>query len=61
MKFASICVALVVIVAPCSFSRHAASEPKQAEIDSLNLLFQSGQFAEAGKIYAQIEAQDPKD
>ncbi len=61
MKLIRTCIALALILAPCSFPGKAASEPKQADIDSANLLFQSGKFAEAGKIYAQIEAQDPKD
>ena len=61
MKFASICIAFAVIAAPCGFSAKAASEPSQAQIESANRLFQSGKFAEAGKIYAEIAAQDPKD
>ena len=61
MKFASICIAFAVIVAPCVFSGKVASEPSQAQIESANLLFQGGKFAEAGKIYAEIEAQDPED
>ena len=59
MKYASIRIAFVVIVLACSFSGRAASQP--AEINSANLLFQSGKFAEAGKIYAQIAAQNPQD
>jgi tetratricopeptide (TPR) repeat protein len=61
MKFASICIAFAVIVTPCGFSGKAASEPSQAQIEAANLLFQSGKFAEADKIYEEIEAQDPKD
>jgi hypothetical protein len=61
MKFASLCVALAVTVAPCSFSRPASSQPSQAEIDSANGLFEAGKFAEAQELYAQIAAQDPKD
>ena len=61
MKFASICIAFAVIVTPCGFSGKAASEPSQAQIESANRLFQSGKFAEAGEIYAEIEARDPKD
>ena len=52
---------LWLIVLAGSFSGQAAPQPKQAEIDSANLLFQSGKFAEAGKIYAQIAADDPQD
>jgi cytochrome c-type biogenesis protein CcmH/NrfG len=61
MKYASICIALAVIVAPCSFSGQAASQPKQAEIDSADRLFEVGKFAEAGELYARIAAQNPKD
>lgn len=61
MKYASICIALAVIVAPCSFSGQATSEPKQSEIDSANRLFEVGKFAEAGELYARIAAQNPKD
>ena len=35
--------------------------PKQSEIDSANRLFQAGKFSEAGKLYSQIVAQNPKD
>ena len=61
MKYASICVALAVIVLPCSFSGQATSQPKQSEIDSANRLFEVGKFAEAQELYARIEAQNPKD
>lgn len=61
MKTASLCIALALIVAPCSLAGQAVAEPKQADVESANLLFQSGKFAEAGKIYTQIAAQDPKD
>jgi tetratricopeptide (TPR) repeat protein len=61
MKYASIFIALAVIVAPCSFSGQATSQPNQREIDSANRLFEVGKFAEAGELYARIEAQNPKD
>ena len=61
MKFVSICIAFAVIAGLCGFSGKAASEPSQAQIESGNLLFQSGKFAEAGEIYAQIVAQDPNE
>jgi predicted Zn-dependent protease len=61
MKSASICIALVVILAPCSFSGQATSQPKQSEIDTANRLFQIGKFAEAGKLYSRMAAQNPKD
>jgi hypothetical protein len=52
---------LVFFIASCGFLGQAASEPKQLEIDSADRLFQSGKFVEAGKIYSQIVAQNPKD
>jgi hypothetical protein len=61
MKYASICVALAVMVAPCSFSGQATSQPKQSEVDPANRLFEVGKFAEAGERYARIAAQNPKD
>ncbi|HLN28400.1 MAG: aspartyl protease family protein [Methyloceanibacter sp.] len=61
MTFARICIALAVILASWSFSGQAAAQPKQADIDAANRLFQTGKFAEAGEIYARMAAQDPKD
>jgi hypothetical protein len=61
MKFARTCIALATIIAPGSFSGQATSQPKQSEIDSADRLFQVGKFAEAGKLYSQIAAQNPKD
>ena len=50
-----------LIVAHCSFAEQAESEPRQSGIDSADQLFEAGKFAEAGDIYAQIAARDPKD
>jgi hypothetical protein len=61
MKSTRICIALVVILAPCSFSGQATPQPKQSEIDTANRLFQVGKFAEAGKLYSRMAAQNPKD
>ena len=72
MKFKRTCIALAratIIVAACAMTPQSAtaataeptSEPKQSEIDSANRLFQAGKFAEAGKLYSQIVAQNPKD
>jgi Tfp pilus assembly protein PilF len=61
MKSARICIALAVILSPCGFSGPASSQPSQAEIGSADQLFEAGKFAEAGDLYAQIAAQDPKD
>jgi hypothetical protein len=61
MKFARTCIAVAAIIAPGSFSGQATSQPRQSEIDSADRLFQAGKFAEAGKLYSQIAAQNPKD
>jgi hypothetical protein len=61
MKFARTCIAVAAIIAPGSFSGQATSPPRQSEIDSADRLFQAGKFAEAGKLYSQIAAQNPKD
>src|SRR5690242_16953086 len=61
MKFAGICAALVMVIGSCSFLAQAVSPPKQSDIASADRLFQAGKFAEAGKIYAQIAAQNSKD
>lgn len=61
MKSAGICIALAVILAPCSFLGQATSQPKQSEIDSANRLFQAGKFAEAGNLYSRMAVQNPKD
>ncbi len=60
MKYASICIALALIVATC-FPGQATSEPNQSDADSAAQLFEAGKFTEAGDIYARIVAQDPKD
>ena len=48
-----------------SASRQAAAQPtiqpNQSEIDSANKLFETGKFAEAGKIYMKIVAKNPTD
>jgi predicted aspartyl protease len=69
MKFTTISIALagaaIFVLASVTRSQSAAAEPtaepKQSEIDSANRLFQAGKFAEAGKLYSQIVAQNPKD
>ena len=58
MKYASISIALALIVAIC-FPGQATSEPDQSEAAAQ--LFKAGKFTEAGDIYARIVAQDPKD
>ena len=59
MVSARICIVLAMLV-PC-FSGPAVSQPRQSDIDSASRLFQAGKFADAGKLYARMAAQNPKD
>ena len=72
MKLERTCIALAgatVIVVVCAMTPQSATaataeptaQPKQSEIDSAGRLFAAGKFAEAGKLYTQIVAQNPKD
>jgi tetratricopeptide (TPR) repeat protein len=61
MKYASLCVALAVILTLGSISGQAAAQPKASESDAADRLFKVGKFAEAGELYAKVAAQDPKD
>jgi tetratricopeptide (TPR) repeat protein len=55
MKSAGICLALLVVFAPC------AKAAEQTPIESADRLFQSGEFAQAGEQYARIAADHPDD
>lgn len=59
MVSARICIVLAML-APC-FSEQAISQPRQSDIDSATRLFQAGKFADAGKLYARMAAQNPRD
>jgi hypothetical protein len=72
MKFTIINIALcgvaITVVAsairPQSVSVAAAeptAQPRESESDSAGRLFQAGKFSEAGKLYSQIVARNPKD
>src|SRR5215468_1380674 len=72
MKFTTTCIALAAAaitlagnVITLHSARAAAAEstaqPKQSGVDSANRLFEKGKFAEAGKLYSEIVAQNPKD
>ncbi len=61
MKFARTCIALILLVASRSLIGQATPELRQSEVDSADRLFQLGKFADAGKLYAQIAAQNPND
>jgi Aspartyl protease/Tetratricopeptide repeat len=60
MILARIFLALLVILAP-SFSGEAAAEQKSSPIESADRLFQTGEFAQAGELYARIAADRPDD
>jgi tetratricopeptide (TPR) repeat protein len=55
MKSAGICVALLVVLAPC------ANAAEQTPIESADRLFQMGEFAQTGEQYARIAADHPDD
>jgi len=72
MKFAKSSIALAgvailvgaIAIGPQSTTAATAeftAQPRRSDIDSANRLFETGKFAEAGKLYSQIVAQDPKD
>jgi Aspartyl protease/Tetratricopeptide repeat len=72
MKFTIINIALagaaIIVVTGVMSSQSATAataestaQPKQSESDSANRLFEAGKFAEAGKLYSQIVAKNPKD
>jgi hypothetical protein len=60
MRSAGVCLALLVMIAPCPCLGQAA-EQKPSAIDSADRLFQSGEFAQAGEQYARIAAAAPDD
>jgi hypothetical protein len=61
MRSARTCIAFAAIFAACNVAGQTPFQPQQSEIDSADWLFQSGKFAEAGKLYSRIVAQNPKD
>jgi Aspartyl protease/Tetratricopeptide repeat len=60
MKSAGICLALLVMLAPCACLGQAA-ERKPLPIDSADRLFRAGEFAQAREQYARIAADHPDD
>jgi tetratricopeptide (TPR) repeat protein len=58
MRSAGVCLALLVMIAPCPCLGQAA-EQKPSAIDSADRLFQIGEFAQAGEQYARIAADAP--
>ncbi len=61
MKYASLSIALAVTLSLCSLSGQASAQPAPSASDAANRLFAAGKFAEAGKIYARMEDENPKD
>src|SRR5262249_15570740 len=72
MKFTKSCIAFAgvaifvgaIAVRPQSTTAATAestAQPKQSGVDLANRVFETGKLAEAGKLYAQIVAQNPKD
>jgi hypothetical protein len=57
MKSGRTCIGLILA---CCFAEHAISQPERSETEAGDRLFQSGKFAEAGKLYSRIVARDPK-
>ena len=60
MKSAGICLALLVVLAPCACLGQGV-ERKPSPIDAADRLFQTGEFAQAGEQYARIAADQPAD
>lgn len=60
MKFLRTCLVTAAMIASCGFPGPATSQPAQSEIAAADRLFQAGKFAEAGKRYSRIAAQDPR-
>ena len=60
MKSVAICLALLVVLAPCACWGQGA-EQKPSPIDSADRLFRTGEFAQAGEQYARIAADQPGD
>ncbi|MGB8889510.1 MAG: aspartyl protease family protein [Candidatus Korobacteraceae bacterium] len=59
MKFCRIAVGGILVLCMCGAC--AIAQATAPQMDSANSLFKAGKFAEAGKIYAQIAAKNPKD
>lgn len=71
MKFVTSCIALVAIIiatnnamrpqSATAVTAGATPRSNESDIESADRLFQAGKFADAGKLYSQIVAQNPKD
>jgi hypothetical protein len=71
MKFVTSCIALAAIIiatnnamrpqSATAATAGATSRSNESDIESAKRLFQAGKFADAGKLYSQIVAQNPKD
>ena len=54
-------IAMGIAMRPTSATAATAEPTPQSRIDSADRLFRAGKFSDAGKIYSQIAAQNPKD
>src|SRR6478672_6091919 len=69
MKFTitmtALCGVAIMVVAsslrPQSATAESKAQPRQSGMDSAGQLFRAGKFSEAGKLYSQVAAQNPKD
>ena len=72
MEFTRTCIAIagaaillalntMMLESATTAPQESTAQPRQSEIDSANRLFKAGKFVEAGKLYSQIVAQNPKD
>ena len=59
MRSAGVCLALLVMIAPCACLGQAAAVQKPSATESADRLFQMGEFAQAGEQYARIAADAP--
>jgi Aspartyl protease/Tetratricopeptide repeat len=61
MKSAAICLVLLIALAPCAFIAPVSADEATASIETADKIFQSGEFAKAGELYAEIAAAHPDD
>jgi len=61
----ALCGVAILVVAsslrPQSATAESKAQPRQSGMDSAGQLFRAGKFSEAGKLYSQVAAQNPKD
>src|SRR5262245_23696759 len=60
MTSARICLAVLAMLAPCTVARPAAAQQLPSPIDAADRVFRTGEFAQAGALYARIVADHPE-